>query len=758
MANQENKKKNKWTRRAFIGTAGLLGTGLVVGVGGMAYVSKQIKKYSGVGMGAGDSLNAWIRIAPDNTVTVAIARAEMGQGVYTSLPQMIAEELEVEMNKIKVVHPQPESPYSNTFLLTQESPNAYKGLSAMEKIYSFMPVIATGGSTSIADGWHNMRYAGATAREMLIKAAADKWGISTADCYAEKGQVINRSNRERINYGDLAASAADIELDGLPELKKKSEFKVIGQSAQRLDIPAKVDGSAEFGLDVRLDGMLYAAIKHPSTIGGKITKITNEDEVLAMTGVKKVILTEYGAAAVVADNTWAADNGTKVMEVEEEKLHGDLSSATINADMKRLLDEAPLTTPESNGDVEAAFGSDSEGKTIEANYEVPYLAHATMEPMNCTILVKDGKCETWVGHQGPSIVQNLLTEVTGVSKENTKVNITYLGGGFGRRAEPDFVKLAAAVAKEMEGTPVQTVFTREEDMRNDMYRPASVCKFKAKVKPNGDIEAWDNMAALQSVSNSAMMRIMPAMATPPKKDHATAEGLTALPYKMDNNRVAFGNLELPIQIGFWRSVGFSQNTFFSESFMDECAHAVGMDPYQFRKSKMADHPRYAAVLDKVTELSGWNTPAEEGRYRGIAIAKSFGSIVAEVAEIIKVGEKEFKIDKYTCAIDCGNVVNPDTVKAQVEGGMIYGLTAALYGEITWKNGGVEQSNFPSYEMVRMSVCPKVDVHIMDIDEHPGGVGEPGTPPAAPALANALFAATGERVRSLPLTKHGYKFV
>ncbi len=757
MAEKQGKKRNKWTRRAFIATGGLLGTGLVVGVGGYAYVSRAVKKYTGSGMGDGSSLNAWIRIAPDNTITMAIPRAEMGQGIYTSLPQMIAEELEVEMTKIKVIHPQPEAPYSNTYLMTQESSNAFKGLKLMEKIYSVMPVIATGGSTSVADGWYNMRYAGATAREMLIKAAADQWGVSPSDCYAENGQVINRNNMERLNYGDLAEAASTIRLKDLPELKKRSDFKVIGKSVQRLDIPPKVDGSAEFGLDVRPEGMLYAAVKHPGTIGGKITKVTNEDEVLAVKGVKKVLITEFGAAAVVAENTWAADTGTKYMEVEEDILHGDLSTEGIMAEMRKILDQEPIATPENKGDVDAALAQEG-GTLVEGTYEVPYLAHATMEPMNCTVLVKDGKCEGWVGHQATSITQNLLSEVTGIPKKDTKVNITYLGGGFGRRAEPDFVKIAAAVAREMEGTPVQTVFTREEDMRNDMYRPSAICRFKAKVNPDGDIEAWDNKLVLQSVSNSAMSRIMPAMAVAPAKDQATTEGVIHLPYEMKNMRVAFGDISLPIQTGFWRSVGNSQNTFFSESFMDECAQAAGQDPYLFRKSKMKGFPRYEAVLDKVAEMSGWSTPRPEGKFRGIAIAKSFGSIVAEVAEIAKIGEKEFSIDNYYCAIDCGNYVNPDTVIAQVEGGMIFGLTAALYGEITWKDGAVVQSNFPNYEMVRMAVSPKVEVHIMEVDEAPGGVGEPGTPPAAPAIANALFAATGERVRSLPLTKAGYKFV
>ena len=754
---KENKKKGKWTRRAFIATGGLVGTGLVVGVGGLAYISKQIKKYSGAGMGEGNSLNAWLRIATDNTVTMAIARAEMGQGVYTSLPQLVAEELEIEMNKIHVVHPQPESPYSNTFLMTQESPNAYKGLSAIEKVLSYMPLIATGGSTSIPDGWYNMRYAGATAREMLIKAAADQWSVAPTDCYAENGQVINSKTRERLNYGALAEAAANVELDGLPTLKKREDFKVIGKPVQRLDIPEKVDGSAEFGLDVRRPDMLYAAIKHPSSIGGKITKITNEDEIKEMAGVKKVLITDEGSAAVVADNTWRADMATRIMEVEEEHLYADLSTESISAEMNKIMDQKATATTESHGDVNAGLDSE-EGILVEGTYEVPYLAHATMEPMNCTVHVTDEDCTAWVGHQGASIVHTLLSEVTGVPKDKCHVNITYLGGGFGRRSEPDYIKQAACIAREMKGTPIQTVFTREEDMKNDMYRPASLCRFKAKVKPDGEILAWDNKAVLQSVSASALGRIEPMMAPSPKKDPATLEGLAELPYDMTARRVALGNIDLPVQIGFWRSVGFSQNTFFSESFMDECAHAAGQDPYHFRKAKLGGHPRFVAVLDKVAELSNWSKPIGEGRYRGIAMSKSFGSIVAEVAEIVKVGDKSFHIDKYYTAIDCGNYVNPNTIEAQIESAIIFGLSAALYGQITWKNGGVEQSNFPNYEMVKMAVSPSVDVHIMDIDEVPGGVGEPATPPAAPALANAIFAATGERVRSLPLTKHGYTFV
>ncbi len=752
---KERSTLGKWTRRGFIGVGGLAGVGLLVGIGGTVWLNKKIKKYSGSGMGEGNSLNAWIRIAPDNTITVAVPRAEMGQGVYTSLPQIIAEELEVDMSTIKVIHPQPESPYSNTFVMTQKEPNAFKGYSMMEKVYAALPLIATGGSTSIPDGYNNMRYAGATAREVLKTAAADKWDIDIKDCRAENGYIINTSNNEKLSYGQLAEAAVEIKYDGLPELKKKADWKLIGKPVQRLDIPEKVTGSAEFGLDVRLDNMKYAVLRHPSTIGGKITSLKNKDDIESRPGIDKVVLTEFGAA-VIGNNTWRAKNAALALRVEEDDAgNGDLSSSKIDAELNEILDSTPLATPENEGDV-ASVLSDDNNQVIESTYEVPYLAHAAMEPLNCTVLVNSDSAETWVGHQGSSIVQNMVNEVTGLAKSSIKVNTTYLGGGFGRRAEPDFIRKAVAVAKEMPGVPIQTVFTREEDMQNDMYRPAAKSRFKAVVDNDGEIAAWDNMMALQSVSNSAITRIMPAMAPSPAKDEATIEGAAHLPYIMKNRRVAFGNHELPVQVGFWRSVGSSQNAFFTESFLDECAHAAGKDPFEFRRSKLTDHPRFAAVLEKAAELGNWG--AQDGKYRGIALHKSFGSIVGQVAQISKTGDKQFSIDRYSCVIDCGTYINPDTVKAQMEGGLVFGLTAALYGEITWDDGSVNELNFPQYDMVRMNVSPQVDVHIMENEHYPGGVGEPGTPPAAPALTNAIFAATGERIRKLPIVKQGYRFV
>ncbi|MCL4115766.1 UNVERIFIED_CONTAM: hypothetical protein GTU68_051689 [Idotea baltica] len=655
----------------------------------------------------------------------------MGQGVYTSLPMLLAEELEVSMDQITVIHPQVESPYANTFMLTQ----------------------STGGSTSIPDGFNNMRYAGATAREMLKQAAANQWSVGIEDLHTENGYVIKNTGGDKLSYGSLAGAASNIDLDGLPELKKRADWKIIGTKAKRLDIPEKVVGQATFGLDIRRKDMRYAVMIHPSTIGGKITSITNRDDVLAQKGVEDVVLTEYGVA-VIADNTWRAKNAAVVLEVEEDKAGNEgISSAAIHTSLLALLDQEPLATPENEGDVDVHIGDSS---VLEGTYQVPYLAHATMEPLNCTVVVNEDSAEAWVGHQAISVARDMINKITKIPKDNIKVHITYLGGGFGRRAEPDYILKATSIAAKMPGIPIQTVFTREEDMRNDMYRPAALSRFRAKVDANGDIIAWDNKMALQSVSNSAISRIMPAMAPKAKDDEATVEGAAHLPYIMKNRRVAFGNYESPIQVGFWRSVGSSQNAFFTESFMDECAYAASQDPFEFRRNKLDDHPRFKAVLEKAAAMSNWGV--QDGKFRGIALHKSFGSIVGEVCEISKHGDKEFSIDRFTSVIDCGTYVNPDTIEAQLEGGIVFGLSAALYGQITWKDGQVVQGNFPEYEMVRLNISPQVDVHIMEVDAYPGGVGEPGTPPAAPALTNALFSATGVRIRELPIVKQGYSFV
>ena len=755
---EKNKKKKmgKWTRRAFIGTGGLIGVGLVVGIGGNMYLNKVSKKYSGIGMGDGNSMNAWIRISPDNKITIAVPRSEMGQGVYTSIPMLVAEELEVDMKKIKIMQPQPEPAYANTLMVTGQPKDIYSSLTFMEKIAHFLPIVATGGSTSIADGFDHLRVAGASARVMLTKEAANRWGVAEADCYAENANIINRKTKEKFTYGELAEAAGKIKLAEVPKLKEKKDWKILGKNVQRLDIPAKVNGTAEFGLDVRIDGMLYAAIRHATYHDGEVSGVKNQAEIEKMPGVKKVLILPKGiGAVVVADNTWRAKNAMLALDLEET---GDntLSSEKIDAHAEDVIANQLIATPLDKGNATDIL--DKAEKVVEGKYDVPYLAHACMEPINCTILVKEGKAEIWAGHQGTSIMLDGVNASTGIEKEDITVNMKYLGGGFGRRAEIDMILHAGFVAKEMEGTPIQLVYTREEAMRHEMYRPMVKSHFRAAVNSKGEIEAWENKMALQSVGYSSLMRIKPAFAEPPENDPSSIEGAANLPYEMKSAKVAFGQMDLPIQVGNWRSVGSSQNAFFTESFMDELAHAAGQDPYEFRKSKIQHEPRFLKVLEKAAEISNWKTPLAEGRFRGIALHESFRSIVCQVVEITKVGEKKFSVDKYYNVIDCGRVVNPDTVEAQMQSGIMYALSAALYGQITFKDGEVEQYNFPQYEVVRMNVAPTVKNHIMDNDEYPGGVGEPATPPAAPALANAIFAATGERIRSLPLAKHGFSFV
>ncbi len=753
---KERTTAQKWSRRAFIGVGGLAGLGLVVGGGFNWYLGKNAYNYTGKGFGEGHSMNAWVRIAPDNTITIAVPRAEMGQGVYTSVPMMIAEELEVAMSDIKIYNPQPEPAYANSYVLTQKVKEVGGSLGFMEKIAHFLPVVVTGGSTTIADGYNYMRVAGATAREMLIKAAAEKWGVAASDCYAENAHVVNRKNKEKLTYGELSEAAAKVKLAAIPELKAKKDWKILGKPVKRLDIPEKVTGKAQFGLDVRVEGMLYAVIRHATYHDGAINAVSNQSKIEGMDGVKKVVILPEGkGAVVVADNTWNAKNAALVMDFDET---GDatLSTEKIVQHAEDVIANKIIATPVKEGDATATLDK-AEG-VISAKYDVPYLAHACMEPMNATVLIEGENAQVWVGHQGSSIAQEAASEGSGLSKENITIHSLYLGGGFGRRAEKDYVFNAAYVAKQMEGTPIQLVYTREEDMRHEMYRPYVASHFRAKLKDNGGIEAWENKLALQSVGHSSVMRIKPALAEGPEKDKTTLEGAAHMPYDMNEVLVGFGQMDLPIEVGNWRSVGNSYNGFFIESFIDECAHAAEKDPYQYRKSLISKHPRFTAVLDKVAEMSGWGKPLPEGKFQGISMQKSFGSIVAQVAEITKVGEKEFSIDKYYCVIDCGRVVNPDTVEAQMQSGIIYGLTAALYGQITFQDGEVEQYNFPQYEMIRMNVAPNIEVHIMDVDEYPGGVGEPATPPAPSAIANAIFAATGERIRSLPLQKHGYTFV
>ncbi len=739
-------------RRTFLIAGGVVGGGLLVGIGGFNYyVNKRLKEFSGIGMGEGDSLNAFVRIRPDNTIVLAISRTEMGQGVYTSLSQLIAEELEADFSKVEVVYPQGESPYTNFFIAGMQPADFEGGLTMMQKIFAIIPNILTGGSTSVRDAYDYYRRMGATAREMLIAAAAKEWKVNPEDCYAEKSVVINKKTKEQKAFGQLANNAAKEKVDEFPKLKNKSDFKLIGKPIDRLDVPEKVTGKAIFGLDVRLPNMKFAVIRHPAHIGGKITSIKNLDKIQAMTGVVKVIQIEEGVV-VVADDTWHAKNAVNALELEEET-NKELGHLDAIPTLKEALKGKPGKVWEDIGKIDEVLGKAP--KVIEAEYVVPYLAHACMEPLNCTVLVTGDKAEAWTGNQSTTFVINGVSEGAGVDKGKIKTNITYLGGGFGRRGETDFVLRAAKTAKQLPGTPVQLVYTREEDMKNDYYRPAVITQMKAAFDDK-TILGWKKKVGTQGALAGLMLRNIPLNKIKPEDDESTTEGMRNLPYAMNAAYTDVSCVDLPVNVGTWRSVGHSHNAFFTESFMDECAATLNRDPYELRKELLKDSPRYLAVLNKVAELSNWSEKTD-GKFKGIAIHESFGSIVGEVAEI-SLTDKNIKVEKVYCVIDCGKMVNPRIIESQMQSGIVYGLTAALYGEITVKEGKIVQSNFPNYQMVMMNTMPHVEVSIIDSDEPSGGVGEPGTPPIAPALTNAIFAASGQRIRSLPLSNQGYQFV
>jgi isoquinoline 1-oxidoreductase beta subunit len=739
-------------RRTFLIAGGVVGGGLLVGIGGFNfYVNKRLKEFSAIGMGEGESLNAFVRIRPNNTIVLAIPRTEMGQGVYTSLSQLILEELGADFSNVEVVHPQAESPYANFFIAGMEPADFEKGLTMMQKIFALIPNIITGGSTSVRDAYDYYRRMGAIAREMLIAAAAKQWNVKPEDCYVENGMVVEKKSGQKKSFGELASSAVKEKAPEFPQLKNKSDFKLVGKSVNRIDVPDKVTGKAIFGLDVRMPNMKFAVIRHPSYIGGKITGIKNLSQVQAMAGVVKVVTIDEGVA-VVADDTWHAKNAANALELEEEK-NKELGHLDAIPTLREAMNGEPGKVWEDDGNIEEVLSKAP--KVIKAEYVVPYLAHACMEPLNCTVLVTGDKAEAWTGNQSTTFVINGVSEGAGIDKGKIKTNITYLGGGFGRRGETDFVLRAARIAKQMPGVPVQLVYTREEDMKNDFYRPAAIAHLKAGFDDKS-VLGWKKKVGTQGALSQLFKRNIPANKVNPEDDESTTEGMRHLPYKMKAAYTDVTCVDLPTSVGTWRSVGHSHNAFFSESFMDECAATLGRDPYELRKELLQESPRFLAVLNKVAEMSKWSEKVE-GKFKGIAIHESFGSIVGEVAEI-SLTEKNIKVERVFCVIDCGKTVNPRIVESQMQSGIVYGLTAALYGEITVKDGKIVQSNFSNYEMVKMNTMPHIDVHIMESDEAPGGVGEPGTPPIAPALTNAIFAASKDRIRELPLSKLGYEFV
>ena len=706
----------KLDRRDFLKSGAAGAVGLVIGF----YLpgSRAVAELAPVAPGA-SALNAWIRIASDESVTIVIDKSEMGQGIITSLSMLAAEELECDWKKIRWEFAPADKAYFNTIFGMQ----------------------GTGGSMSIRASWKPMSQAGASAREMLIAAAAQKWGVDKTACRVENGAVINTVTKARASYGSLADAAAKLPVPADVPLKDPKTYKLVGKATKRLDTPIKTNGRAEFGLDVRRPGMLHAVVARCPVFGGKVASF-DASKAKGMPGVKSVIQISTGVA-VIADNTWNAMEGRRALDIKwDEGPNGSLTSAGIRKLFAERA-EKPGAVARKDGDVPAAMGTAD--RKIAAVYEAPYQAHVTMEPMNCTADVGAGSCDVWVPTQFQTVNQNTAAKITGLKPEQVHIHTTYLGGGFGRRAEQDFVIEAVESSKAV-GAPVQVTFSREDDVQHDMYRPASYCRFSAGLDAEGWPVAWNARIA----SPSIMTRFFGPGALKNGVDESSVEGVSDIAYAIPNLLVDYQLTEPGIPVGFWRSVGASQNGFFSESFVDEIAAASGKDPYQFRRKLLATAPRHLGVLELAAAKADWGKPLAAGRFRGIAVVKAFDTYVAEVVEISVAREGTVQVHRVVCAVDCGRVINPATVEAQMQGAIVYGLTAALKGGITIDRGRVQQSNFSDYDLWRMNEMPHVEVHIVPSEESPTGCGEPGVPPVAPAVCNAIFAATGKRIRSLPV--------
>lgn len=696
----------------------LLGFKMNVGEGGLAAYADTLEEVA---------INTWLSIAPDNSITIQLAKSEMGQGVFTAMPMILADELEADwdMVTVKVAPTAPEH-------LNPEPGMRGRG---------------TGGSASIRTGFDKLTKAGATAREMLVEAAANRWGVPVSECVAEASLITHAPSGKTLTYGDVANDASKLTPPENPVMKEAKNRRLVGSRLKRLDTPMKVDGSAVFGMDVVVDDMLVGVYTQAPQFGGRLVSV-DPAPALAMPGVHHVIELE-NAVAVVGDGYWQALKGAEALVPEWATDRPDISTTAIGADYTAALsgDAVDVTT---EGDVAAAMAKAA--KTVEAIYEVPFLAHATMEPMNATAHVTDDHVEIWAPTQGPNGIQYRVAGMLNMKPEQVNVNTTFLGGGFGRRSEVDFVIPAVEVSKQI-GRPVKLIWSREEDMRHDFYRPAVVARFRAGLDEDGLPVAWDNRV----VTSSILQRLYPP-AVASGVDGASVEGLKEIPYHVENMHMDFVLKEPGVPVGFWRSVGHSYSGFLAEGFVDELAVAGGHDPAEFRRTLLKDEPRHLAVLDLATKRAGWGKPLPEGHFHGVAVHKSFGSIVAEVAEVSLPTPDTLKLHKVTCVVDCGVAVNRDTIDAQMESGIVYALTAAAFGKIDIEDGAAVQGNFDSYEMLKLSQMPEIDVHIIEGGRPIGGIGEPGTPPLAPALVNAIHAASGKRIRSLPLTDHGLTLV
>jgi isoquinoline 1-oxidoreductase beta subunit len=748
----------KIARRTFLIGAAAIAGGVAVGY---YYVSQPWDNPLKNEVAPGEAtFNPWVKIAADDTITVIVPRAEMGQGVQTTLAALVAEELDVALDRVKVEHGPGSFAYYNSAMIEDGGPFAFFDesflaetmRSAAEPISRTLGLQVTGGSSSTRDAFDKMRKAGAATRHVLVAAAAAQWGVDASSLSTENGFVVETSGGRRASYGSLALAASAIKPPSDPALKPSSEWKLLGKPQMRTDMLAKVTGTAEFGVDVKLPDMLYGTVRMSPRFGAK-PKSVDDSEALKVKGVLKVVPINARTGSgfgVIAENTWAAFKGAEALVIEWEDAAYPATSAEMFSALRDQLSKPADFSLRDDGDVTVAFADAPREDVIEAEYEAPFVAHACMEPMNATARWKDGILEIWAPNQAPAILQMVTAPLVGVEAKDVRVHTTFLGGGFGRRAEPDFPTYAVELAKVADGRPVKVVWTREEDIRHDAYRPAAVARMKARIVKGEGPAAVDMAIASTSVIASVIGRTFPSI-SPMGPDKTLTEGAHDQPYKIASYRVSGHKRDLGVPVGFWRSVGNSYNGFFHEGFIDEIAKASGVDPLDMRLKLMADYPAALGALKKVAEMSGWGRDPGAGRGLGIAHTLSFGTWVAEVAEV-SVSDNGVRIEKIWCAAEIGQALDPEIIKAQMMSGVVYGLSAAMGQEITFDAGEVQQSNFFDHDAMRMSQCPKIEVAVLETYHRMGGAGEPGTPPSIPALANAIHAATGKRMRTMPFNR------
>jgi isoquinoline 1-oxidoreductase subunit beta len=713
-------------------------------------------------------LNGWLKVNPDGTVQLAMNRSEMGQGVHTALAMLVAEELDISLAKVQLVQASPDKLYGNVAMFVaslplhphdsepgRETGGVKAGRWIVSKVARELGINATGGSSSVADAWEVLRLAAATARAQLLGAASLQWKLPREELLITNGVVSHAGDTQKAHFGELARVAAATPV-GEVKLKDPKAWTLIGTAAPRTDLPSKTDGRARFGIDTRLPGLLYAVVRHSPMIGGSPGRI-DSDAAMKLPGVERVVrLGPYAGStagvAVVGRSTWHAKQGAQALDIEwRAPPAGSADSKRIAQHLERAAREAAEAEGgfafHKVGDVKAA--SAAAARRVEAVYHAPYLAHAAMEPINCTARVQDGQVEVWAPTQVPGMARAAAARAAGVSDDAVTVHVTLLGGGFGRRLEVDFVGQAVRVALETNGRPVQLVWSREEDTMHDFYRPAGAAVMQASIDAQGAVSGLSITSAGDMITPRWIERGLPALAGPvDMPDKTASEGLFDLPYAIAHQRIAHVPTRSGVPVGFWRAVGHSHNAFFSEGFIDELAHELKQDPVAYRLSLLADMPRHAAVLKLAAEKAGWGKPLPAGVARGVALHESFGSIVAQVAEVSLVDGKP-RVRRVVCAADVGVVVNPGIVAQQMESGVIFGLSAALHGRIDIVDGVVQQTNFPSYPVLKLADSPRVETYLVASSNPPGGVGEPGTPPIAPAVGNALFVLTGKRLRALP---------